>query len=282
MQILNRSNIISGVLAVAVLAVVVVSSSCKSARNISSALSKKDSATLIVDPLKSDSARRVRSAVEKIQGNQINFETFSSKVKINYAGKEKKYNDINAFLRMKKDSVIWVSINAVLGIEAFRVMITPDEVNVIDKLNRTVQTHKFEYLQEVTQLPIDFKALQSLIIGNPVFLDSNIVAYGESETTVTLTTLGDLFKNFSTFIAPNMYLQRSKLDDADVVKNRSADLFYDEYEMNGPRAFSGRRKISIADKNRTDIDLEFRQVVFDTPLNYPFSIPDGYKRKEMR
>jgi hypothetical protein len=198
---------------------------------------------------------------------------------VDYSDSRDKKYDVNAFLRMKKDSVIWISINAILGIEAFRVMITPDTVSILDKINKTIQYHSFDYLRELTNLPVDFPTLQDLIIGNPVFLDTNIVAYTENENFTSLTALGGFFKNFATFYNPDFSLQRSKLDDADITKSRTADLTYQDYQDNGTKRFSNKRKISIADKNKLDIDLEFKKVEFGGQLNYPFSVPSKYKLK---
>ncbi len=261
------------------LLLIILFASCRSARKISTAIPKQDSAVVILNPMNTDSATKVTATLAKIKTDKIDFNTFSSKMKINYEGKDRKLNDVNAFLRMKKDSVIWVSIVAVLGIEAFRVMITPDTVSVMDKLNKTIQYHPFEYLREITKLPIDFKSLQDLILGNPIFLDSNVVAYSENDKYTSLTTLGKLFKNFSTFVNPQLSLERSKLDDVDSFNSRSADLFYQDYEQNNQLLFSTKRKISIADKSRIEIELEFKQVLFNTPMNFPFSVKEDYKLK---
>ena len=254
-------------------------SSCRSTKSISTAMSKKDSTTVSINPSESDSARKVETAMDKIKGSYINFNTFSAQMKIDYSDSRDKKYDVNAFVRMKKDSVIWISINAILGIEAFRVMITPDTVSVLDKINKTIQYHSFEYLREMTNLPVDFPILQDLIIGNPVFLDSNIVAYTESENFTSLTALGAFFKNFATFYNPDLLLQRSKLDDVDITRSRTADLSYQDYEDNDNRKFSTKRKISIAYKTKLDIDLEFKKVEFGSNQNYPFSVPAKYKLK---
>ena len=263
--------------------IIILLASCHSARKISTALSTKDSATVIVNPLESDSAKKVLTTFEKIKSNRIEFTTFTSKLKINYEGKDKdgkdRNHDLNGTIRMQKDSVIWISVQAPIIGEVFRLKITPDTVSILDKLANTVQYKQFDYLQEVAKLPIEFSDLQDLLIGNPIFLDSNIVAYKESETTTSLTTLGKEFKNFSTFINPGLNLQRTKLDDVDVTSSRSADLIYDQYEQNETRMFAGKRKISIAYKTKTDIELEFRQSQFNTPVNFPFNVPDKYKLK---
>lgn len=263
---------------------IILVASCRSARKISTALNTKDSATVIINPLESDSARKVLSTFDKINTNRIEFNTFTAKMKIDYDGKDKdggdrKIRGLNGVIRMQKDSVIWISLQAPIIGEVMRLKITPDTVSILDKQANTVQYRQFDYLQEVAKLPIEFSDLQDLLIGNPVFLDSNIVAYNESETTTSLTTLGKSFKNYSTFINPGLNLQRSKLDDVDVTSSRSADLTYDDYEQNETHMFSGKRKISIAYKTRTEIELEFKQPQFNTPVNFPFNVPDKYKLK---
>ena len=41
---------------------------------------------------------------------------------------------LNANIRMQKDSVIWISATALLGIEAVRLLITPDSFKMINRL----------------------------------------------------------------------------------------------------------------------------------------------------
>jgi hypothetical protein len=53
------------------------------------------------------------------------------------SGDGKNY-DVNATMRMYKDSAIWLSANAVLGIEAMRVLITKDSVKLLNKLDKTI------------------------------------------------------------------------------------------------------------------------------------------------
>jgi hypothetical protein len=43
--------------------------------------------------------------------------------------------------------------------------------------------------------------------------------------------------------------------------------------------FANTRRLTLAEKERVDLLLEFRQVEFDQPQNYPFSIPKNYKLK---
>ena len=88
--------------------------------------------------------------------------------------------------------------NALLGIEAMRVLITKDSVKLLDKLNKTYTARSVSYLQDVTDLPLDLKILQDLIIGNAVFLDSNIVSYSNGNNVINILSVGRWFKNLLT------------------------------------------------------------------------------------
>src|SRR5205814_9312530 len=116
---------------------------------------------------------------------------------------DKKYN-VTAFLRMFKDSIIWIDIHAFLGIEALKALITRDSVKILDKQNKLYTGRSIEFLQEVSALPVDLSTLQDLLIGNAVFLDSNIVSYSKFDNLVSLLSIGKVFKNLITLSDDNL------------------------------------------------------------------------------
>jgi hypothetical protein len=253
--------------------------SCRSTKKIQTAISKKDTTQIVrVDNTKFDSSGFIREVYSNIVKNHINFNTFSGKVKVDYRGGDGKNYDFNAFLRIRKDSIIWVSINAALGIEAFRILITPDSVKVLNKLDKVAQLRSMDYLKEVTQLPFDFYSLQDLLLGNPVYLDSNIVSFRKDEVSVSLMSMGQVFKHYITVQNDDYLITSSKLDDAEVGRSRTAVLSYSDYEQKDNVHFATKRRISLAEKSRLEVVLEFKQFNFNENLNYPFSIPKNYRR----
>jgi hypothetical protein len=255
--------------------------SCRSTKKIQTAITRKDSAiTVIVPPgqTKNDTILLIRSALIRVDSNRIDFRTFSAKVNVDYSGSDGKKYDVNANIRMYKDSIIWVNVNAVLGIDAMRLLVTKDSVKLIDKLNKTYTARSVDYLQDVTSLPLNLYILQDLIIGNPVFLDSNIVSYSTNNNQIALLSLGKLFKNLITLNEADKILLHSKLDDADPIRNRTADLTYSDYESKKGVPFSTKRRIIVTEKNRLDIKLEFKQYDFNQDVSFPFSIPKNYDR----
>ena len=260
------------------LAVIGILTSCRPTRKIQTAISKKDTVqTATTNSARLDSLAFINSTLQSIGRNRIEYNTFNAKVNIDYRDADDKNYDVNANVRMRKDSAIWISVNAILGIEALRMLVTQDSVKILDKQNKLYTVRSVDYLQEVTALPLDLKILQDLLVGNPVFLDSNIVSYSKADNSVALLSLGRWFKNLLTVSESDKTLQRSKLDDRDISKNRTADLTYSDYENKEGPLFATKRKIYIAEKKKLDIKLDFKQYSFNGEVSFPFSIPKNYK-----
>lgn len=254
--------------------------SCRSTRTIQTAISKKDSLGLSpADSLaRMDSIRYMAAIHDSLEKNRISFETFSAKVKVAFQGGDGKRNEFNAAIRLRKDSALWVSINALLGFEAFRALITPDSVLVLNKMDKVYQQRSLSALKEITQVPFSFADIQDLIVGNPLYFgEQQIVSYRQDEDAVTLLTLGDLFKHLLTLDRRTHLIQYSKLDDVDIVRARTASILYGDYETRGELSFSTYRRIYFAEKSKLDIEMKFRQYEFNVPLNFPFTVPKNFK-----
>jgi hypothetical protein len=263
---------------------------CRSAKKIQKviAVQHKDTVKAVVvavtdsvktDP-RADSELFISQTLKKLERNRINFATFSGKVKVNYEGGDGGNNEFTAFIHIKKDSLIWIKVNALLGIEAFRMVITRDSVKILDKFKKIARLRSVSFLQQEIHLPVDFNTLQDLLIGNPVFLDtSNVLFYKKEQAGLSLLCAGALFKNYITLNPGDNTLKHSKLDDADPMRARTCDLTYGEYELRDNFHFSTYRKISVAEKSKLDIELNYNQFSFNEPLSFSFSIPKNYKRK---
>jgi hypothetical protein len=258
-------------------------SSCRSAKKIQTAAFKKDTAVVVLVPptdRKPDSTKYFQQVFGAVQNNRVtNFNTLVAKVKVEYKGANGKTPDFNADVRCKKDSIIWISINSILG-EALRAVITKDSVKVLYKYpNKYVQLRSIEYIQEVTHIPFSFTELQDVLMGNPIYLDSNIVSYKNEEKTISLMSVGALFKHLLTVDKNTFLPTHSKLDDVDVLRARTCDITYDDYELKNGINFSKYRKIVVSEKNKLEIELQFRQFDFNNQLAFPFKIPKNYKRE---
>lgn len=258
--------------------------SCRSSRTIGRAVGRKDSTTVtkptIPDTPKADTQQLIRTTLEQLQKNHIDFTTFSAKMDVDYKGTDGKSNDVNANIRMYKDSAIWISLNAtLLSIEGLRLLITKDSVKLLNKLEKTYAARGIGFLQETTSLPLNLYILQDLIIGNPVYVDSNITRYSSGNGITTLLSLGTLFKNLLTLNQTDKTILHSKLTDADLFRNRTADLTYEEYENKKGPLFPTKRQIVVSERGRLEVKLNFKNYTFNEEVSFPFTVPKNYKRE---
>lgn len=259
----------------------VVCVGCRSTKKLQTAINKKDTVVTSSSGVSnSDTLNNASVILSAIDDNKIDFKTFSAKLKVQYEDRNGKQPDFNAFVRLKKDSALWISVSATfLGIEAFRVFITPDTIIILNKLDKTVEYHSFNYIESIAHIPMTFSILQDMIVGNPIYVGDSIASYRQTENHILIGTAGKYFKNLLTISADNKYIQKSKLDDINMGKNRTADLIYDSYEKNPQFAFATYREITVAEKTKVDIRLTFKQYEFNKDLSFTFNVPRNYKTK---
>lgn len=266
--------------ALAMLAFFTAAIGCRGTKKIQTAITNTDTTAVVAikDP-EVDSAAMKAAIVEKVHANQIDFQYFFAKVKVDFTDNSGKNTNATAFVRIRKDSLMWVSLTGALGIEGYRILVTRDSVFVMDKMEKTFAPRSVGYLQEVIKLPMDFDVLQNLLVGNPVFFSDNIVSYKNNPDGLMALSLGTFFKHLITIDTSNNSILHSKLDDVDVLRNRTCDITLKNYVVIQNRLFSNEREITVTEKSKLDIKLEFKQVEFDAAQTFPFNIPKNYQRK---
>lgn len=249
--------------------------SCRSTKKINKAVTRTDA----MHPGNADSVSIAKAALAGLSENTSDFTTFSAKVKVDYEDSKGKQPDFNAFLRLKKDSALWASINATfLGIEAFRILVTTDSLFIINKLDKEYEAHPIQYLSDLIHIPITFPILQNIILGNPIFVGDSLLSYRETNNQQIISTLGSAFKNLIT-ISTDHRLVHSKLDDVQIGRQRTADLSYSDYASADNYWLATNREITVSEKSKIDISLSFKQFEFNKELSLRFVVPPNYKIK---
>ncbi|MEP6711722.1 MAG: DUF4292 domain-containing protein [Ferruginibacter sp.] len=253
---------------------------CHTTKKINSAIAPKDTVHISENHSVDDSILFANTIKETIRRNYIDFKTFSAKIKVDIEDSKGKQPDIIAVVRIVKDSAIWISISATfLNIEVFRVLITKDSVILLNKQKKEVQYRSLDYLQDVTEIPFDYKTLQDLFVGNPIFFNEENAVFRTQGNFILGSSVDEDFKNLLTFSIEKKLLLHSKLDDVNMSRNRTADVTYDEYtDING-KSFSTYRQIIASEKNKLDLRMNFKQFEFNKELSVSFSVPKNYKRK---
>lgn len=257
--------------------------SVKKVQKIEADIFKKDTAQRVVIAAapKVDSAAIVKDIMQKLVRHKIEYTSFNAKINVDYEGAETSQK-LTAYISLKKDSALFVKIAISPYGVVENIFVNRDSVILIrTKGEKSIQYRAISYLQEEAHIPFDFTTLQDIIIGNPIFLDSNIVSYKSGSAQLLVYMIGGLFKNLVTLDNNDYRLLHYKLDDVDDQRNRTCDITLGDYVgiYNGFQ-FATTRKISVSEKSKLDIWLEFKNYDFNNPLTYRFAIPTNYKVKQ--
>lgn len=260
---------------------------CKTVKKVAvikEAISKKDTAQVVIihETPKVDSALIVQGIIEKVAKTRIDFKTFNAKIKVDYESTQGTDNYV-VYLSMAKDSVIFIRIRgSFMGIpaEGMQIKISKDSVVLVSKVGKKyVQYRSIDFIQESTKIPFDFYALQDLLIGNPIFLNSNIVSYKDGNEDLLVLMVGAVFKHLITLSHNNLLITHSKLDDIDMQRNRTCDISFSNYQSLGNFQFATYRKLVVAEKSKLDINMDFKEFSLNEPLKYTFVVPKNYQLK---
>ena len=113
--------------------------SCSSSRKFKSSFPAADTIMNNEGSMDSTLVDSAKVNLQSLQKNRIDFQTFSAKIKVNYADVHGSQPEGNVTLRMYKDSAIWISLSgSILNLEIYRLLIKPDSVIILNKLEKTV------------------------------------------------------------------------------------------------------------------------------------------------
>ncbi len=183
--------------------------------------------------------------------------------------------------RMKKDSIIWFSVSAIMGIQILKGIINRDSAHILDLYNQKYYGLSLQDLSRMQELPANISAIQALIMGNSpttdlILKDSTLV---NNEYTHNWLGNNALFLNYSAS-SKNKIFTESRFSDKG--KMRKLVIGYTDRQLIENIAIPRKMNWSIieqkSDLNNLRLDLTLKTARFDAIPSYPFSIPADYER----
>jgi hypothetical protein len=132
------------------------------------------SIVLILGVFTSCNKRLIHSKQENIEINTFKFDYFTAKAKLNYTNGDQKLSAV-ANLRIKYDSLIWISISPGLGIEVLRIKLTTDSVFLIDRIAQNYTKSSYREFNHFYGINLNFKWIQAIMLGNPLSSNKKLV-----------------------------------------------------------------------------------------------------------
>jgi outer membrane lipoprotein-sorting protein len=219
---------------------------------------------------------------EGLNENTIRYSTFSARAKLDITTGGNSQKGIATFIRMKKDSAIWISIRPVFGIELVRVLITPDSVKMINFFKKTITLRSADSMQQMLDIPYDFSSLQNLIVGNPLFLTDSLEGIRLDSTGQTIAfscRKGNFISRYLLGAADYLLRQYQIRDSGRSAPSRYSVEQFEDYKFIGNRHFAAGRHLVIHTGSETEADVKFNRVEFDKPINFPFPMVDKFTLK---
>ncbi|HVW94637.1 MAG TPA: DUF4292 domain-containing protein [Mucilaginibacter sp.] len=239
---------------------------------------------LLVKRVSADSAAADKPANTKaaklaaIKSKQTYFNTFSgkAKTKLDINGSS---NDVTLNIRIQRDKKIWVSITAIAGIEVARAMITPDSIMLINRLQSIYLRKPFSYVSKYAGKQVNYKTLESLLIGNavPELLTEDADLVTADGNTVLTGSLDNL--TYKLILGPDLRVTQTNLDNKAAVQ--SLEVSNAAFIQATNRIMPSQIDIaSAAGNKKIQVNLHYTKADFDIPLEYPFTIPSRYQPAE--
>jgi Flp pilus assembly secretin CpaC len=240
--------------------------SCKTKGKVVENTKKEDSNSM--------SAERI---VKNFYANKNEFTTLYIKSNVKY-NDEKQSQNLTAEIKIKKDEQILVSIRF-LGITMAKALITPTAVSYYEKLNSTYFEGDFSTLSKWLGTDLDYNKVQNILIGQA--MDDLTKGKYQDSLVDQSYRLEDISKNHTKkhfFFDKNSFLLNQQAI-SQTTENRKIEVLYSDYKKYNEMAIPSDIAINAEqDKGKTEISLGYNNITVNEELNFPYSVPNGYKR----
>ncbi|MGO3109507.1 MAG: DUF4292 domain-containing protein [Sphingobacterium sp.] len=247
------------------LVVVILFAGCKTRQKVAK-VEKSDSSVI------SAGAESIRS----FEMNNLDFHTFSGRAKTKIQ-MNKRERDVTLNIRIDRDKAIWISVTAILGVEVARVLITPDSVKIINRLQGEYLKKPFSYVYNYVNPGVTFTTLQDLLLANvssQLLRASNVQVASAQDEFIVVGIKDQLSFQYriNTDNRPFNFI----LEEVEGMSNLEA--YYANYISTEGYNFPQNMALDIAGENMSiGAKLNFDRVRFNAPVEMPFTVSERYK-----
>ena len=214
--------------------------------------------------------------LKKMIENQVDAESMAAKARVTVSD-EAGVTKFTANFQWKKDSLIWMNFKKV-SVEAARVLITPDSIFIIDRLNKKYIVEDFNFAQREFNLPTGFQGLQAFLLGNPIFFTKELTA-DIDENHYRMKGKTDTYETAYWLEAANFLLSKMMIDD--FRNGRTVEYELGDYgKLPDGQDFSYFRHLNLNSRDLGDISvkMELSKIELNEVGEVRFEIPEHYER----
>lgn len=94
------------------------------------------------------------------------FEWMTANLSIQAEGNGMSFDDLSGQMRIRKDSIVWFSITATMGVEALRVKVSNDSIWMLNRLEKTYLAEPLDTVSAQLGTPLSLPLVQTLLLDN--------------------------------------------------------------------------------------------------------------------
>lgn len=218
-----------------------------------------------------DSSVVMLPEIRNVVKNAFDFEYLSYKARCDYKDVNTEQS-FNMNLRMKYDSIVWISISTV-GFEVARAKLDKDTVLIINRLEKKYFKYDYSFIQKLAGTSLSLKQIQFLLTSQLLFPPQNYKSTAESTKFKTIegyienTVITDSHSNILEQIIQHL------------AEQSSAHIIYSDFKKTDKQQFPGKLDISIlTPKSNISLLMENSGISTEMIEAFPFEIPAKYEK----
>lgn len=212
--------------------------------------------------------------LKSILANQLDFTTFTTKAATQLFFNDKNF-DVTLNIRIKKSEVIWISITAIAGVEVARVLITPDSIQVMDRINDEYLRKPFQFIQGFTSKQVDYATLEALLVGNAIPFTLN----EKSEITQSneVIMLKGVIQRLSYQLQFNKDFKANQTFLEDIAAGQMLNINTESFGTVSEKLVPLKVLIESKTKDKqVKVDMQYSKTMLNTVLDFPFNVPKRF------
>jgi len=232
---------------------------------------------------------KVNSLIDSVKRHQLKYNNLSIKADVNTKISDEDMKlDVN--IKIARDSMIWISVSPGLNIEAVRILLTPDSIKYMNKLENTYFVGIYKDLKDLFNIQSDYTTLQALL-SRSFFFTANCSFEEFLVNSLNCDSANSMQWEFEKM--RDKYLQKFSFDQKtylirnslvkDVLYSRSIEVQYTAKKGNEDEVFPDFMKIVTTNGNKgNEILVEIKKYNVDKKQSYSFRIPEKYSKIEFK
>lgn len=226
-----------------------------------------------------DANMSARTLIRDHYQNEARFKTLAGRLKIDYTDGDSEQG-VTVTLRMEKGKTIWLS--APLGV--VKVLITPDRVSYYNKLQNEYFDGDFALLSQYLGTDLDYQKVENLFLGqalNDLREAKYDIGVGDGDYRLTPKVEDSMYKVQYTLDPVHFKLKEELLSRP--WEQRLLQVLYGDYQTMAGQYFPGKVDIRATNGDQqTIISLEYRGLELNQDLKFPYTIPNGFEKIELK